>query len=100
MTTRPRNVLIITDSKHGGIFHGRLVDHDIDRNTATLEDCRMVVYWIENTIRGVFGLARTGPSAGSRISPAAPSVHIENVSLVIDTTPAADTAWASEPWSS
>ena len=90
-----RFVMLTTSDR--GVFAGVLEEHDLDRKRATLNECRMCVYWPANN-RGVMGLASDGPKSGAKITPAVPKAEIENVTMVCDCTPRAVKMWRAEPW--
>ena len=90
-----RFVMLTTSDR--GVFAGVLEDHDLEAKRATLNECRMCVYWPGNN-RGVMGLASDGPKSGAKITPAVPKAEIENVTMVCDCTPRAVEMWKAEPW--
>lgn len=91
-----RPVLVTTDKDRRGVFAGLLESDDGD--TVTLSSVHMCVYWSPD-VRGVLGLAATGPTEECRITKAAPRGRINGVTAVIDLTPEAWAAWEEAPWS-
>lgn len=86
--------LIVTTS-NGGVFFG---EGEISKETIlTLKNIRMAIYW-DAAVKGVIGLAVDGPSSGSRITKAAPSMLLHNVTGVMVPTEAAIKAWNEAPW--
>lgn len=92
---KERFVVVTTDSTRRGVFCGELVSHEAD--VAVLREARMAVYWSAD-VRGVVGLAATGPTSGCRISPPADLLKINGVTAVIDCTEDAVEAWRKQPW--
>lgn len=90
-------VLITTDSTKRGVFMGFIDPKDADKETLIAEELRMAVYWHAD-VKGVIGLASTGPSKNCRISKAAPRATIKGVTAVVEITDEALKAWRSEPW--
>lgn len=90
----PRPFVVTTER---GAFFGYGDGRVAEDGSITLQLCRMCVYWPTAT-HGVVGLAANGPQEGARVSPAAPAVHIRNVTAVMDCTAAAAAAWEKEPW--
>lgn len=97
MPVKKRHVVITTE--HRGVFFGVLpATADDTAKTLTLTDVQMCVSW-SASIRGVLGLAVTGPDRTCRISPAVPKMTLQSVTSVMDATDEAVTAWAARPWS-
>lgn len=59
-------VLITTDSTKRGVFMGFIDPKDADKETLEALEVRMAVYW-HTDVKGVLGLAATGPSKNCRI---------------------------------
>lgn len=89
-----RYVVVCTDKR--GVFAGILEQQEDGK--AVLSDARMCVYWSED-VRGVVGLAATGPTGRCRITRAAPRVELSGVTAVMDCTDGAREAWEAGPWS-
>ena len=90
-TERP----VIVTTAHRGVFFGFATA--TDGETISLKRARLCIYWSAD-VRGFMGLAATGPTKGCRIGPAA-DVTLRNITAVLEVSPAAVTAWESEPWS-
>ena len=87
---------LVVTTAHRGVFFG--YGEQTNKDTITLENARMCLYWpVEN--KGVMGLASDGPHKKARVSPAAPSITLNNVTAVMDVTREAARAWESAPWS-
>ena len=57
----------------------------------------MCIYWSAD-IKGVVGLAATGPNKSCKVGPAAPAMTLRDVTAVMECSPKAVEAWESEPW--
>lgn len=90
--------LITTDSTKRGVFMGFIDPKDADKETLEVHDVRMAVYW-STDVKGVIGLAATGPTKGCRISEAAKKATLKGVTAVMELTDKALKAWEAEPWS-
>jgi len=88
-----RHALITT--AHRGVFAGRVLA--VDGTTVTLADARCAIYWSE-AMKGVWGLAATGPDKGCRIGAAVPEVTLWSVTAMAPCTDAAVAAWEAAPW--
>ncbi len=85
----------VVTTLHRGVFFG--YGEITDDKTIKLRNVRMCVSWpVEN--HGMVGLAANGPAKGSRISPAAPSVILQDVTAVFEASPEAIKNWESEIW--
>jgi hypothetical protein len=94
-TAKKRFVVVTTE--HRGVFGGYLNGSDDTDKTVSLTEAQMCVYW-HQSVRGVLGLASTGPLKGSRVSPAVPKITLQGVTLIMDATSDAEKAWQSRPW--
>lgn len=86
---------VVVTTEHRGVFFGYATESG---TTMTLKEARMCVYW-PSEVRGVLGLAVTGPIRGSRVGPAVPSLRLEKVTAVADVTPEAEATWLKGFWS-
>ena len=87
---------VVVTTIHRGVFFGELVDENGD--TCKLKNARNCVYW-PSDVRGFLGLAFAGPSKGSKIGPAAPSLTLRGVTSIAECTTEAAEKWESGPWS-
>lgn len=94
MTNKKRFVVVTT--AHRGVFAG-YTDNDSDEKSVVLTDAQMCVYWSAD-VKGVLGLAATGPSKSCRVGPAVPKLLLHDVTAVMDTTDKAEKAWLAQPW--
>jgi hypothetical protein len=92
-----RKVVVTTDQTRRGVFFGELESYDVDKQTCTLKNARMAIYWSTET-KGVLGLASIGPQTGSRISPPVPQIELNGVTSVMDTTEIAVSQWEKGIW--
>lgn len=87
---------IITTDKRG-VFMGYIDPARRLEKSIEAKDVRMVVYWSAD-VKGLFGLAATGPTKGCRITAPAPGCVLHGVTAVLDISPKAEKAFAGEPW--
>lgn len=78
-----------------GVFFGTIITRE--GTSITLANGQMCVYW-DASVRGVVGLAATGPTAHCRVTAAAKSIALEDVTAVMECTDAAVAAWEATPW--
>ena len=90
-----KSKFIVVCTEKRGVFGGMVEDTKADPITIT--DMQMCVHW-SSDVRGVVGLAATGPTSGCRITKPAPSSEIHGVTAVIEATESAAAAWRACPW--
>lgn len=90
-------VLITTDSTKRGVFMGFIDPKDADKETLEAYEVRMAVYWSAD-VKGVIGLAATGPTKSCRITAPAKKAVLKGVTAVLEITDQALVAWRKEPW--
>lgn len=88
-----KKVMVTTDKR--GVFFG--TPKKRTKTEITLTDAQMCVYW-DTSVRGILGLAATGPSDKSRVTKVIPSIDLNGVTAVMDVTPEAAKAWERCPW--
>jgi len=88
---------VVVTTEHRGVFFGYL-DGSRDSETALLRDAQMCVYWSAD-VRGVLGLAATGPSAACKVTPPVSSITLHKVTAVMEASDEAVKAWLARPWS-
>jgi hypothetical protein len=86
---------VVVTTQYRGVFFGYAEDTTDDR--ITLARARNCLYWSQS-VKGVFGLAITGPNSECRIGPAMPSIELRGITAVIETTAEAAEAWEAGPW--
>ena len=97
MPTKSKRFVVVT-TEHRGVFGGFLpASEDDNSKTLTLTECQICVYWSAD-VKGVLGLAATGPSKDCRVSPAVPKMTLQGVTSVMDCTAEAAKAWQDRPW--
>lgn len=90
-------VLITTDTTKRGVFMGFIDPNDADKEALEAHQVRMAVYW-STDVKGVVGLAATGPTKNCKITAAAKKATIRGVTAVLELTDEAVKAWEKEPW--
>jgi hypothetical protein len=88
---------VLVTTQHRGVFFGYLTGSR-DSTTLDLTDARMCIYWSAD-VKGVLGLAASGPSKSCRVGPAVPRLTLQDVTSVADVTAEAVKAWLAQPWS-
>lgn len=96
-TKRTARWVVVTTDKRGVFFGCLAAEYTTGAEVLTLTDPRMCVWWSED-VRGVLGLAATGPTAECRITAAPPGIELRGITAVMDCSPEAVTAWQSAPW--
>jgi hypothetical protein len=94
MTTKIKPLLVTTT--HKGVFFGYGHYKEGDKEI-TLTDAQNCVYWSAQ-VRGVFGLAVTGPTSSCKIGPKVPTLTIKDVTSIAETTQEAAKAWSKCIW--
>jgi hypothetical protein len=96
MVMAEQAVLVTTSSR--GVFFGYF-DGEAEGGEGMLRltRARQCVYW-SPAMKGVLGLASTGPDADCKIGPAVPSLILMGVTAIVGLTPAAVAAWEAAPW--
>lgn len=96
--TESKGAPVVVTTEHRGVFFGYLQDDGTEPGTTvTITDAQMCVYW-STDVRGIVGLAATGPTSGCKITPAAPSITLHGVTAVMGATDEAVIAWQKRPW--
>lgn len=88
---------VIVTTEHRGVFGGYGPTAPDGDGRITLTEARMCIYWPES-VKGVLGLAVTGPLEGSKIGPAVPSMTLTGVTSVMEATDDAHQKWDAAPW--
>ena len=83
-------VPMVVTTIHKGVFFG--FGEPTTEKIMKLTNVQMCVYWSAD-VRGVFGLAATGPSNGCKISPAVSEMTIQDITAVAKASPEAAEAW-------
>lgn len=78
-------------TKDRAVFYGELVKNTT--KSAIIKNVKMCLYW-SSDVGGVLGLAKTGVTAGCRISKEIPKIEIfTGINAVMDMTPEAIKSW-------
>lgn len=88
--------MVIVTTEHRGVFAGEPAGQLKDKQI-TLKNARMCVYW-SSDVKGIVGLAATGPTKSCRVTAPAPSIVLEAVTSVMECSEQAAKAWEAEPW--
>jgi len=83
-------VLVTTEFR--GVFFGYVKDSKKLPAQITLSDVRNVIYWHES-VKGVFGLAATGPNAQCKLGAKIPELTVYKVTSVSPVTKEALEQW-------
>lgn len=90
---------ILVTTSHRGVFFGYFdswVDDEYKHIRVT--KCRNCISW-SSLIKGVFGLAATGPDGNCRVGPAVDVPMLRDVTAVVRVTDEAIKCWEAAPWS-
>src|SRR5438309_5256422 len=96
MTPKSKRPVVVT-TEHRGVFFGNLNGSDPESKVVSITEAQMCVYWSAD-VRGIVGLAVTGPSKSCKVTPAAPKIMLQGVTSIMDTTDDAAKAWRARPW--
>ncbi len=94
---KTKNIALVVTTELKGVFFG--YGQVTTEKTIRLEQVRMCVYWSAD-VKGVVGLAATGPTKGCKIGLPAPAMTLQGVSSIIECSPEAVAAWERGPWNS
>lgn len=86
---------LLVTTLHRGVFFG--YGEPSDAKTIRLTKARMCVYWSAD-IKGVFGLASSGPSKSCKIGPPVPALILTDVTSITECSDDAAKAWEYGPW--
>ena len=89
-----KNYKVVTTDKRG-VFFGVVTNKKKD--SLTLKEAQMCVFW-SSEIRGVLGLASSGPNANCRVTKKIPSIDLNGVTSIMDCTKEAIEEWKKEYW--
>jgi len=98
---KPKNlipVLLTTDKDKRGVFFGYIEEKSASKDDIVAYDVQMAIYWSRD-VKGVLGLAATGPTEGCRISKPIEKALIKGVVFVGTVSKGAEKAWRKQPWS-
>jgi hypothetical protein len=97
--TEAKGTPVVVTTEHKGVFFG-FAEKPTAAGDTTVElvGAQMCVYW-SDSVRGVLGLAATGPDKRCKITPVVPRIQLDKVTAIIEATGEAVKAWQSKPWS-
>lgn len=90
-----RTVPLVVTTEKKGVFFG--YGKPTTAKEIVITKARMCVYWSQK-VKGVVGLAATGPVYDCRVSLAIPKLHLREVTAVMECSPEAAAAWEKGPW--
>ena len=94
-TKKANTVALLVTTSHKGVFFG--YGEPTAGNEIVLKDARMCVYW-SSELRGVLGLASTGPTKNCKVGPKVHSIKLFNVTAVVGVSDEAAANWEKSPW--
>lgn len=86
---------LVVTTEHKGVFFG--FGNPTENTIIRLEQAQMCVYWSPD-VKGVVGLASTGPTQSCRVGPPAPAITLQKVTSVMEASPEAAEKWKAQPW--
>jgi len=89
---------LLVTTAHKGVFFGYGVPVLAENKSIRIERAQMCVHWSAD-VKGITGLAATGPTKGCRIGPAAPAITLMDVTSVMEVSADAAKKWEGAPWS-
>ena len=89
-----KNPVMVT-TKHQGVFFGYMTGEPSPEKVVP-HSARMCIAW--RNMKGLLDLAQSGPGPQCRISSAAPSATIYDITAIVECTPRATEKWESAPW--
>lgn len=86
---------MVVTTLHKGVFFG--YGELSNEKTIKLNDAQMCIYW-SSDVKGVLGLAASGPTKSCKVGPSVPSITLQDVTAITECSKDAEKAWKSEPW--
>ena len=97
-TKQQKRIGVVVTTIHRGVFFGYVpTTQKMDAKIVRLIDVRMCISWA-SSVRGMPGLAATGPDNQCRISPRCPAMTAQDVTAIFECSPGAIEAWEKAPW--
>jgi hypothetical protein len=90
-----KDIGLLVTTEHRGVFFG--YGKPGDASTIRLTNARMVVYWASD-VRGVLGLAVTGPCKSCKVGPSVPAVTLLKVTAVVECSNESVKEFEREHW--
>lgn len=94
--TSPKPVALLVTTAHKGVFFG-YGQSSLTETVLRLECARMCVYWSAD-VKGMLGLAATGPSKSCKIGPEAPAIVVRDITAIVEVSPQAEEQWQKGYW--
>ncbi len=92
-----KEIGVVITTAHRGVFFG-YIPKLTDAKSIAAKKVKMCVSWTSD-VRGVLGLAVTGPISGCRITPAVDEMVLNDVTSVMKCSDDAVKAWEKSIWS-
>lgn len=92
---KTKTVPLVVTTVHKGVFFGWGTPGEASE--IRLEKAQMCIYW-DCSIKGVLGLASTGPDKNCKVTLAIPAITLRDVTSVMEASPEAAKAWEKQPW--
>ena len=93
-----KRIGVVVTTAHKGVFFGYVpTTQKMDAKIVRLAEARMSIYWAAS-VRGMPGLAATGPNNDCKISPKCPAMTAQDVTAIFECSPEAIEAWEKAPW--
>ncbi len=93
-----QGIPVVVTTEHRGVFFGYLTaENNQSPVSLSLYNCRMCVSWA-SSVRGVLGLAASGPNKHCRVTDAVPTSALWKITGIFQCTAEAAKAWEDAPW--
>jgi hypothetical protein len=86
---------LLVTTEYRGVFFGYGIP--TTEKTIRLTDVQMCVYW-SSDLKGVLGLATSGPTKQCKIGPPAPAMTLQAITSIIEVSAEAAKRWKEQPW--
>jgi hypothetical protein len=93
--SKTKDIPLVVTTSHRGVFFG--YGRPTTNKTIRLTKAQMCVYWSAD-VKGILGLAASGPTRGCKIGPPVPAMTLQDVTGVIEASEQAEKAWQAQPW--
>jgi hypothetical protein len=97
MAAKKKERAVVITTEHRGVFFGYVANEKKAPAEIELEKARMCVYW-SSDVKGVLGLAATGPTKGCRVTHSIPKFTAYKVTGILECSPEAVEAWEKGAW--
>lgn len=97
MVAKKKQKAVVVTTEHRGVFFGYVANDKKAPAEIELEKARMCVYW-SSDVKGVLGLAATGPSNSCRVTHAVPTFKAYKVTGILECSPEAVEKWEKGVW--